>query len=144
MNSKYLPVFRKLQELTRDSYDKQLVFLQHTLLVSSSVLSIVISLHAYHEAPLYIRAVFATSVILLTLGVLSGLAALYMQTRIPERGRQLYVSEHIRSMREGTPPAPAAIRKTGLHRICEVSLYISLPLSVILLAVYTVLSAFAG
>ena len=143
MDAKYMPWFRKLQELTLHSYEKQLSFLQHVLLVASSVLSIVISLHTNNESPLYIRWVFAIAVSLLTAGVVTCSIALYMQTRIPERGRQLYVREHIQSIRTGKEPQPASVHKTATHLFCEKATCILLPLSILLLAVYTILLTFS-
>lgn len=143
MNDGLLPTFHKTQELTRDSFEKQLSFHQHILLVSSSVLSIVISLHSYNESPLYIRVIFISAVILLTLGVLTCAIALYSQKEITERGRQAYISAHIEALRTGKNPGVVSIKKTSLHKTCETLTCILLPLSIVLLAIYTILENFS-
>ena len=141
MDAKLQEAVRKLQELTMASYEKQLSFLYHLLLVSSSVLSIVISLHTSNEAPLYIRWAFAIAVILLTLGVLACSIALYCQKEIAERGRQKYIEEHIQAMRNGELHEATLVEKTRLHKICERLTYILLPAAIVLLALYAILLA---
>lgn len=144
MDAKLQAAMRQVQELTMASYEKQLSFLYHLLLVSSSVLSIVISLHTSNEAPLYIRWVFAIAVILLALGVLACSIALYSQKEIAERGRRKYIDEYTQSLRSGEPHEMTSVGKTRLHKICERLTYILLPAAIVVLAVYAILLAFVA
>ena len=134
---------RRLKEETRHVFELQHAYLQHLLLVSSSTLSIVISLHTYTDSPLCIRLVFATSVVLLSIGTLSGLVALYSQKQIPERARRLYFDEYIKTL-QGLEPSPVIVLKTRTPKICETTTLYTFALSILSLATYAIMRAFVG
>lgn len=90
-----------ITNLTNESTEKQAEFYRNILVVSASVLGILISLHTQQSSVLYIRLVFALSVLLLLLGTLSISLLLFDLSLLPERTRQEFLTQLQKSVSEG-------------------------------------------
>ncbi len=139
--SNYQSHLEKLEELARESAEKQHTFLQHILLVSSSSLGILISLHPTTPEYLYTRWGFLLSVILLGLSVPLGTIALYSQTKLVDRARQAFANECAKSIGENRSPRMVTVAKTKTHVFCERATYILLSLGWLCLCFYAVCKA---
>ena len=117
--SDYQHHLEKLEQLARESTEKQCTFLQHILLVASSSLGILISLHPTTPEHLYSRWGFLLSVILLGLSVASGTGTLYSQTKLVDRARKAFADECVKSLEEKRSPRMVYIAKTKIHVFCE-------------------------
>ena len=89
-----------ITNLTNESTEKQAEFYRNILVVSASVLGILISLHTQQSSVLYIRLVFALSVLLLLLGTLSISLLLFDLSLLPERTRQEFLTQLQKSVSE--------------------------------------------
>ena len=67
----YKEMMKQCSELTTAALEKKCNFYQHILLVSVTVFAIVISLHSGASGGTYLSYIFASSTILLAIGVLS-------------------------------------------------------------------------
>ena len=136
--SNYQSHLEKLEDLAREFAEKQCTFFQHILLVASSSLGILISLHPTTPVLRYSRWGFLLSVILLGLAVASGTITLYSQTKLVDRARQAFADECVKSLEEKRPPKMVTVAKTRIHVFCEKATYILLSLGWLCLCAYAV------
>ena len=123
----------ELSDITQESADIQRSFLQHALLVSSSMLGILVSLHTTTPQCRWLRWVFALAV-----GVLANAIALYAQTRLADRVVRKYAAEYKAALSEHRQLHPVVVNKTMLHTACERATYILLLSALLLLGIYAV------
>jgi len=116
-------------------------WLQHILLMSSSLFGILIALHGRGSDIPYIRWVFALAVSVLALGILLETISLYSQISDLKRLQVDYVAEVLAALRECRDEQPVLTSPRIIFAICEKVGYICLSLSVLLLALYAVLLA---
>ena len=128
----------ELSDITQESADIQRSFLQHALLVSSSMLGILVSLHTTAPQGRWLRWVFALAVGILVLGVLANAIALYAQTRLADRVVRKYAAEYKAALSEHRQLHPVVVNKTMLHTACERATYILLLSALLLLGIYAV------
>lgn len=141
-NEEFTANFKQFVNLTNEATEKRAEFYRNILVVSASVLGILISLHTTQSPCIYIRLVFALSVLLLLLGTLSTSLVLYDLSLLPERTRQEYLIELQKTLGEGKSPKPISTQKKKRTVFCEKwSIYFLLSSSLSLVA-YTMLSLF--
>ena len=128
----------ELSDITQESADIQRSFLQHALLVSSSMLGIPVSLHTTTPQCRWLRWVFALAVGILVLGVLANATALYAQTRLADRVVRKYAAEYKAALSEHRQLRPVVVNKTMLHTACERATCILLLSALLLLGFYAV------
>jgi hypothetical protein len=133
-----------ITNLTNESTEKQAEFYRNILVVSASVLGILISLHTQQSSVLYIRLVFALSVLLLLLGTLSISLLLFDLSLLPERTRQEFLTQLQKSVSEGKVLEPVYIQKRKRTVLCEKWSLIFLLSSLLSLIIYTMLSLFVS
>lgn len=127
-------------KMSVQSLQDQGVFFRHILLVLGSVLSIAASLGSANESPLCIRLVFATAMVLLTVGTLACMATLLFHKEFAMREMKAYLHENISAFQQGRQARPVLVPKKRVQIICEYVVYISLPLAIIALCLYSVMS----
>jgi hypothetical protein len=135
----YYNKFEQLSEVVKEATEKRISFFQYVLLVSSSILGIIISLHTTNSQCLYIRLVFVLSVIFLLLGALCMVVVLYDFSNFPERARQAYLTEIGNAMKNDEKVQPVFVNPHKRTLIFEKLSYIFLFLGLISLVTYTVL-----
>lgn len=138
----YYSQIERINEATEKSAEKQLSLFQHILLVSSSTFGIVISLHTNSSPFLCIHLVFALSVVLLSLGILSVAIVVFDHSFLVERTRQAFRLEVERAMKMDEEVQPVFVSKKRRTLFCEKIVYIVLPTSALTLCVYALLSVF--
>lgn len=137
--SYYKQRLNELDDLTKESFDKQAQFYQHALLVSSGVLGILVSLRSNSSDDLYIRLVFLLTVLLLGFGILACSITVHTYAVLTERVRQAYVRELQRSLREDCKAQICTVDMTKTERWVEKLSKLLLLLSMISLISYSVL-----
>jgi hypothetical protein len=138
----YRNQFKKIEELTALSAEKQQTFLQQILIVSSSILGILVALHKIQLEARYIRWVFVLAVLLLALVVLCTALALFVHTQLVESARQAFCKEVDIAMKEDRPLENVGIGMKKRTLLFEKTSLICFVASLILLGVYTVLISF--
>lgn len=133
---------QKLTEITNEATVKRIEFYQNILVAGAGVLGILVSLHTTQTTCLYIRLVYALSVCLLLLGVLTVAIALQDLSSLPSRCQKAFQEELQRVLREGGEPDYVPVRKKKRTVFCEKLCLISFLLSLFSLVVYTILSLF--
>jgi len=132
---------RRIAEASNQLAEKQHVWFQHILLVSSSLFGILIALHNNNSYTLYIRLCFAIAVALLALGILLTAILQYSHLEAVHRARKALVQESQIAFREHRAATDVYVPERKIFVICEKASYVCFVLSVLLLAVYTFLTA---
>jgi hypothetical protein len=128
-------------DLAAQSSDKQAAFFQHILLVSSSILGILISLHTNTSAILYIRLVYVLSVASLALGVLTTGIVVYDHSRMLEDLRRKHNRESIDALKDDRKLNPVYATKKKRTSFCEKYSLFLLVIGLFLLTIYAILAA---
>jgi lysylphosphatidylglycerol synthetase-like protein (DUF2156 family) len=134
-------VMRTLQEQSNLLSEKRSAWRHQLLVAASALFGILISLQSTGTQSQCTRLAFALAIVLLALGILSTAIALYEQIDAIDRSRKAYSAESQAAFREGREMKPVAVRARKLFSFCAGASYICFGLSVLLLAVYAVLSA---
>lgn len=140
----YNQIRPQVEKLARESSEKQYLFFQHILLVSASIFGIVVSLHSYSASPLYIRLVFALSMVLFALGILTTGIVLYNQTYLAERMQKAFGDECKIAVTENRNWKGVAVHKLKIHIFCEKATYILLLAALFFLCLYSLLLSFSS
>ena len=131
------------QKLNEAIAQKQSAFLQHILLLSSTLLGILVSLGLGKSIDLLARYFLVAAMSLLSLGILTGGCSLYTHIHILRRLCQAHHSECQRAAREHETPKSVYVEPCKIFAICEILCYISLGLSILALASYGVFATFS-
>ncbi|HHU96859.1 MAG: hypothetical protein QM237_10775 [Bacteroidota bacterium] len=142
-NSYYKQQLEYLAEMTEKSAEKQRSFFQSILIVSVTLLGILVSLHDSTTESRPLRYLYALSVALLALGILSSAIVLHDWSKILERARKKLSDEAISALRENRELKPIPVERKKISLICEKTVYISLVTSLLLLTAYAILSLFS-
>lgn len=132
----------KQEELMFRSFQTEYSFYKHLLLVASSILGILISLHQTGSSPLYARVTFFLAVVLLTLGILALSVVVYDYTKTLKDFYRTYRTglRIAKSLGNTIPPfAYYTSRKTKFFVRFS---YGSLLIALVLLIIYTFLCTF--
>lgn len=130
-----------LKELMEEHVKIRRLWLQHVLLLASTLFGILISLHSNISYNLYARWNFALAIVLLALGILTTSIALYAHVDTLKRIRILYAKEAQNAIREGRATGYVNVNERKVFGICESIGYLCLIACVLLLASYSVLLA---
>ena len=134
-------IFEQIERLSREAEAKESSFLQHILLVTSSTLGILVSLHPSAPEHRYSRWVFVLSVVALGMAVLCNTFSLYARTRLVRRAQKELSDECSKAIRENRPMNPVCVG-WEYHVFCERATYILLVVALISLCSYAVCNAF--
>lgn len=135
-------IFEQIERLSREAEAKESSFLQHILLVTSSTLGILVSLHPSAPEHRYSRWVFVLSVVALGMAVLCNTFSLYARTRLVRRAQKELSDECSKAIRENRPMNPVCVGWEKYHVFCERATYILLVVALISLCSYAVCNAF--
>ncbi|WP_423128481.1 hypothetical protein [Gaoshiqia sp. Z1-71] len=135
----YYSQLEQLNEVVKESADKKISFYQHVILVSSSILGIIISLHTITSPCIYVRLTFVLSVISLLIGILSMVVVLYDFSHLPERIRPVFQNEIEKSLKKDEKVNPVFVKHKRRTLILEKISYLFLLLGMALLVTYNVL-----
>ncbi|MDH6310559.1 hypothetical protein M2451_003351 [Dysgonomonas sp. PFB1-18] len=133
--------FKTLGEQTNLLAEKRASWHHQLLVASSALFGILISLHNGNSLLLFVRLVFALSVVLLALGIFLIGISLYSHIDAVSRARKAATEEAILAAREHRAMKPVAVPVRKIFSFCEKASYICFGLSVLLLAAYSVLIA---
>lgn len=136
-------IFEQIEGLSREAEAKESSFLQHILLVTSSTLGILVSLHPSAPEHRYSRWVFVLSVVALGMALLCDTLSLYAQTRLVRRAQKKLSEECSSAIRENRSMNPVCVGREKYHVFCERATYILLVIALICLCSYAVCNAFA-
>jgi len=117
--------------------------LHHLLLVASSLLGILVSLHGNNDASILLRWVFATISVLLSLSILTAAISLYAELHYVQRAKERYVSSSIEAVRDGRAAEPVFVKPLKIFSICQTAAYVCFAASIVALAWYAVLLSFS-
>jgi hypothetical protein len=131
----------KMVELTNDIAEKRFAFFRHLLLIATTLFGILISLSSKSYTQPYIRVSFAVSILLLSIGILALALSSYSEIEYRIRGRESYRKEALSAAREGREPVWVDEQPIKFYVRSEKVAYIFLSLSILSLAIYTVLIA---
>jgi hypothetical protein len=133
---------KNLEHLTNLLAEKRASWSQQLLLISSSLLGILVSLHAKSSDSLYVRLCFALAIVLLAIGILLTAVSLYSYVEAISRTRQAYKLEAIDALHHNreTKPVSAPVKK--IFVFCEKTGYICFASCVFFLSLYVVLNSF--
>jgi hypothetical protein len=137
----YFQQFECVPAMAEKALEKKISFFQYVLLVSSSILGIVVSLHQSNSPNQNIRLVFVFAVASLALGILTAGITLYNLSMTPERGRQKYISEVLSAVKEKRKLRNVVAGKTVFYKFFGTISLCSLSLGLILLTIYAVINA---
>jgi len=126
-----------LADAKSKSLEKQESFFQQILIVSSGILGIIVALHGAPQASLYIRLVFVSATVLLSLCILTTSMVLYDLSKAAELVCEAFRIELKESLQRERKMDPVFVPKKKRTVFCEKCSLISLPVSLILLVVYT-------
>ncbi|WP_430973402.1 hypothetical protein [Sunxiuqinia rutila] len=128
----------QLNEIVKESADKKISFYKHVILVSSSILGIIISLHTTTSQCLYVRLTFVFSVISLLIGILSMVVVIYDFSHLPERILPVLQSEIENALKKDEKVKPVFVKHKKRTLILEKMSYLFLLLGMALLVTYNV------
>ncbi len=139
-NEYYRRQIKQYVKMTRQASKIKMGFLQHILIVASSILAIILSLHTNNSQVAYLRWVFVVSVVFLLIGTLSMVVALFDYSNLPERARQTYFDEIMDAIKNNTELKEViSIFDRKRTKFFEKSSYSFLVLGLILFVTYNVL-----
>jgi hypothetical protein len=126
-----------LAELSMKAAEKRETFAQNVLLVSSSILAILATLHSPQSGCLYIRLVFVFVMVQLVLCILAAGIALYDYSRLTRRIFQSYRSELQEARKARREMKMIYIDQKPFAKFCEKLSLILFVSSLISLLVYS-------
>ncbi|MFA5849960.1 MAG: hypothetical protein WC833_08755 [Bacteroidales bacterium] len=136
-------IAKQAADLINAATEKRCTFYQHILLVSITVFAIVISLHKSNSGGGFISYIFASSTILLALGVLS-IALVYKDNMwYAEEARNAFAAEALKAIDEKRAVSIVSGKIKRRTRIFEYVGSVSLILSAIGFTLYSVIGAFS-
>lgn len=141
-NQYYYDRMLELKEMKDFAVDKRSSFFQYILFAAASIVGITAALHTGRSEFLYIRILFAGSIVLFSLGILTCCIALYEAQRVADILQQKYHAEIERAVEEDRKVNPVFAGKSKRMQVCEASTLIFLPLGLIFLSLYACLSEF--
>lgn len=111
----YTQEAEKLNKLMFTSFQTQLTFYRHLILVASTFLGILIAFHPSDVTPLCTRLVFLSAVIALTLGILAPSVVLHAYTALLQKFYQDFRNELQRAIlaQDTMEKVPFDISKTS-------------------------------
>ncbi len=115
-------------------------WIQRVLFLSSTLFGILISLFQKSTTNHHARLMFVVAISLLSLGILLLALALYSYPKSQRQGAVKFLEELQRAYSEGNKPEMVSVNRGKFYIVCEKIAYVSLVLSVLSLASYTVLS----
>lgn len=132
---------KQVMLMSNEITDKRAKWLGNILFLCATLFGILISLHGETQTSLYTRLCFAVACISLALGILLLSIASYHHIAAQTRARNSYAEEVQNAHKENRAVEPVRADKIKFFLFCEVCAYICLLLSVLLLAVYSLLKA---
>ncbi len=127
-----------LNDIMKESVDKKIAWLQHILLVSSSILGIILSLHSATQQCLHIRLVFAVAVVLLLCGVLLTGYVLYIFSNLAEKTRESFHKAIDTALKNDKEVEAVFVPKKKSTPIFEKISYVCLISSLFLFVLYSI------
>lgn len=128
-------VFKQTNQITRERAS----WMQRILFLSATLFGILIALHSGTQANLCIRLCFAVACVSLALGILLLSISSYSHIAVQTLTRNKYAEEVRNAIDRSCEVNGVIVDKIKLFSICEVSAFILLVLSVLLLAAYSLL-----
>ena len=86
---------KNILELSKDSTEKNLKWMQTIVVMASGLLALLVSLHKTTSKTEEIHDVYVTTLILIGLGILSGSIYLYVESHVSEKLRKKYL-QHLK------------------------------------------------
>lgn len=138
MDEKQRSRFEQIEQIAREATDKEIAFLQHILLVSSSTLGILVSLHPQTLGSQSIRFLFVAVVVIIGLAILSNTIALYSQIKLVRRAQSAIANEYAAAFQENRKAKPVCVYRTKWHKYSEPATYVLLLVALVLLCAYAI------
>ena len=140
MNEEYYNEhYKEFVKITEQSNLNKQSFLQSLLLLASSILGILMSLHSTHSECLYIRLVFVLSTILLLVGNICLSVVLYDFSNLPKRMAVLLEKEVRNAKSKAVEVPPLLVNHKKRTSILEKIAYVLLITGLVLQVVYSAL-----
>jgi hypothetical protein len=133
----------KLSGINKELSQMQSEWMRHLILVASGLLGILVSLHTGTANCIQIRLCYVLATSLLSLGILSAAISLYAEIYNLTKGRELYVEESKKALREGRNRKPMLVQHRKIFLLSRTIAHVCFALSIVLLALYAVLTSFA-
>ena len=133
---------KTLEQLTHLLSEKRASWSQQLLLISSTLLGVLVSLHAKSSDNLYVRLCFALAIVLLAIGILLTAVSLYSHIEAISRTRQEYTQESISALHDNRASKPVSVPAKKIFVFCEKTGYIGFVSCVFFLSLYVVLNSF--
>lgn len=141
MDKDVMNSIKTLGRITNQLAEKRHAFLQHVLLVSSTMFGILISLHSNGSELQLARLCFAISLCLLGLGILLTGISLYGHIDSISQARKAYLDEAQNALHEGRATEHVSAPAGTIYVFCEKACYVLLSLSLLLLSCYSIMIA---
>lgn len=143
-NEDWMKNIQMLVDLTNRSTERQLNLCQSILLVEGSILGALIALHSTQTSCLYIRLVFALSILLLLSGTLTSVVAIHDLSMLLEQAKIDLKEELHKALVERRNPTLVTTSKKKRTKVCQKWSIILLLSALFSLVIYTLLSLFIG
>jgi len=141
MNEDVKNSVKTIVELTNLLAEKRHAFLQHILLVSTTLFGVLIALQQKSSEWLAARLCFALALVLLGFGILLTSIALYGHIAAVSRSRDLYLAQSKNALREPRATLPVSTPSKKIFVRSETTAYVFFCFSLILLSCYAVIIA---
>ena len=138
----YFDQLDQLAQLTNQATERKCSFLQHILLVSSTLFAILVALRPGDSSILLHQMLYSVATSLLSLGVLSSSVVYKEYTSFLQQCRQAYYDELKKSYQENRKLEPVYARLKRSTEIFEKVCYISLIASLFAFTLYIILTTF--
>jgi hypothetical protein len=133
--SKY--TFDNVKELMAKSHEARESFLQNLLTIATGMLTILAAFHTSKSGSSFAQIIFSTTVILLSVGIISGAINLYFKVRASKFLFAKVKEDYVKGLRDANHQSEAIVYEPPqLFYLCETVCYVSLLLSVIALTIY--------
>ena len=132
---------RQLSELINQAAEKKLAFFRHVQLVTVSALAILVAFLQNVNSNLYLRILFATAILILSLAILTTGIAIYNLTNLVEKTRKKYQSELEKAINEEREmEILVAVDETKISIFAQKCAYILLLLALLHLSSFAIIS----
>ena len=138
MDNYYYEQIKNLNRLKVEAESKQDTFFQQLLIVSSTLLGLIVSLHTTNSPLLYIRLVYVAALALLSLGVLATAVAVYGRAKTHALLAERFQTELNTALHTDRQVEPVYTRHSKVTLFCQKASLLLLVVGVLLLACYGV------
>ncbi|MDR3350737.1 MAG: hypothetical protein LBN98_03685 [Prevotellaceae bacterium] len=135
----YTENYKEYFKLKNQLTEQRIAYLRYILLITSTLMGLLISLHGSTIVALSVRLAFACSMVLICIGLLTGAVAVYL---LSITARKNLVEDYQHKLQDARTTSSAMLPVSGhppkLFAVCEKTCYIALLLAVVSLTLYAV------